>query len=341
MLNAGHSSGATAGRCVVRGKEVFTEELPAYCAVALAGLDDLPDTIMSRSVVVRMRRRAADERVQPWRRRLTKDDVETLAGRLRNWSNTADPLENGWPTMPDGVKDRDADVWEALLAVADLAGGHWPKTARKAAAALVTASRRRPPSIGVLLLRDIKKVFDAYPYTEKLLTEDIIGGLVKMDESPWASIRKSEPIDARSLASRLRKYGISSKPQRTGDEVFKGHSRAQFEDAWKRYVEDDLDDDDSTPLGGDSSVTSVTDDLDSARVTEVTDKKGPTGDSDDLFGTEWTPNESPGGNGHPLCACGNKLLTPDAINSGKCKPCRDTAKQHEKTGEPPWMTNPS
>src|SRR5262249_32575072 len=23
------------------------------------------------------------------------------------------------------------------------------------------------------------------------------------------------------------------------------------------------------------------------------------------------------------CACGNKLSTPDAINSGKCKPCRD------------------
>lgn len=69
MLNAGHRKGATAGRCVVRGKEVFTEELPAYCAVALAGLDDLPDTIMTRSVVVRMRRRAGDEQIEPWRPR--------------------------------------------------------------------------------------------------------------------------------------------------------------------------------------------------------------------------------------------------------------------------------
>ena len=67
MLNAGHRKGAIAGRCVVRGKIVETEELPAYCAVALAGLDDLPDTIMTRSVVVRMRRRAPDERVEPWR----------------------------------------------------------------------------------------------------------------------------------------------------------------------------------------------------------------------------------------------------------------------------------
>lgn len=67
LINAGHRQGAQAGRCVVRGKEVFTEELEAYCAVALAGLDDLPDTIMTRSIVVRMRRRADDERVESWR----------------------------------------------------------------------------------------------------------------------------------------------------------------------------------------------------------------------------------------------------------------------------------
>src|SRR5262249_39775414 len=63
FLNAGHRKRGVAGRCVVRGKEVFTEEIPAYSAVALAGLGNLPDTILSRSVVVRMRRRAPDEYV--------------------------------------------------------------------------------------------------------------------------------------------------------------------------------------------------------------------------------------------------------------------------------------
>jgi hypothetical protein len=42
LLNAGHRRGAVAGRCVVRGKLVETEEIPAYCAVALAGLGGLP-----------------------------------------------------------------------------------------------------------------------------------------------------------------------------------------------------------------------------------------------------------------------------------------------------------
>ena len=83
MLNAGHRKGAIAGRCVVRGKTVETEELPAYCAVALAGLDDLPDTIMTRSVVVRMRRRAPAETVEPWRSALNGTRGRAAREQLR------------------------------------------------------------------------------------------------------------------------------------------------------------------------------------------------------------------------------------------------------------------
>src|SRR5262249_6266677 len=63
LLNAGHRRGAVAGRCVVRGKAVETEEISAYCAVALAGLGWLPDTILTRSIIIRMRRRAPTEKV--------------------------------------------------------------------------------------------------------------------------------------------------------------------------------------------------------------------------------------------------------------------------------------
>ena len=62
LLNAGHRRGAVAGRCVVKGKIVETEEIPAYCAVAVAGLGGLPDTILSRSIIIRMRRRSPNER---------------------------------------------------------------------------------------------------------------------------------------------------------------------------------------------------------------------------------------------------------------------------------------
>lgn len=291
MINAGHRKGAVAGRCVVRGKEVVTEELPAYCAVALAGLDDLPDTIMTRSVVVRMRRRTTDEQVEPWRLRLAKPETDRLATRLANWSREVNPTEDGWPAMPDGVEDRDADVWEPLLAVADAAGGHWPEIARAAAVTLVTESRRRAPSVGVLLLRDIKKVFADYRGNDKLLTGDIIRGLVDMEESPWGTIRRGDPIDPRGLAQRLGKYGISPKTQRDGEAVFKGYSRSQFEDAWRRYVPDAPDEHKAPPVAEDLSVTPVTavtnstfDIDDVTAVTAVTEEKGPRGDSSVGFG---------------------------------------------------------
>jgi hypothetical protein len=84
LLNAGHRKGAVAGRCVVRGKEVFTEELAAYCAVAMAGLGYLPDTILTRSVVVNMRRRAPNETVEPYRRRLEVAAVRPRCLTIQN-----------------------------------------------------------------------------------------------------------------------------------------------------------------------------------------------------------------------------------------------------------------
>ena len=42
LLNAGHRKGAVAGRCIVVGKQVKTEEIPALRAVALAGLGNYP-----------------------------------------------------------------------------------------------------------------------------------------------------------------------------------------------------------------------------------------------------------------------------------------------------------
>ena len=112
MLNAGHRRGAMAGRCVVRGKIVETEELPAYCAVALAGLGDLPDTLLSRSVVIRMKRRAPGEKIEPFRRRVAQGSGARYPRQARRLGYKL-RLAGKWPDMPPGIDDRDADVWEA------------------------------------------------------------------------------------------------------------------------------------------------------------------------------------------------------------------------------------
>lgn len=267
LLNAGHRRGAVAGRCVVRGKEVFTEELPAYCAVALAGLGGLPDTLLSRSIVVRMRRRSRVERIEPFRRRLVKAEGEDLARRLADWAAIVESeVRDAWPTMPPGIEDRDADLWEAPLAIADAAGGHWPRTARVAAVTHVTASKESSPSLGVRLLGDIWAVFAD---RDAMATVDLLDALHALDEAPWVDLR-GKPLDPRGLANLLRPYEIGSTTVRVGDWHGKGFRRDDFFDAWCRYLP-------SPPIAPVTSVTTVTEAVSETsgdtNVTDVTDPR--------------------------------------------------------------------
>jgi hypothetical protein len=296
LLNAGHRKGAVAGRCVVRGAAVTTEELPAYCAVALAGLDDLPDTIMTRSVVIRMRRRSPKERVDPFRHREHSSDGHAIRDNLADWAST---IPSGtWPKMPEEIADRNADVWEALLAVADAAGGEWPERAREAAVTLVTAVTQAPGGLGVQLLADLRTVFAKATKDgqDKLSTETILSKLNAMDESPWGAISHGNPLDPRGLARRLRRYDIGPSSQREGDSVFKGYAVSDFTDAWERYL--------SPPPpgpGGDSSVTSVTSDTSETtarnRVTDVTATAGRACRNDAPPPTDEDPMAEPAGSG--------------------------------------------
>lgn len=232
LLNAGHRKGAVAGRCVVRGKEVFTEEIPAYAAVALAGLGGLPDTILSRAVVVRMRRRAPGERVEQYRARVNEPEGRAIGESLAAWAvAVADSIE--WPDVPPQVQDRDADVWEALLAVADVAGRDWPARARAAAVAMVAETKQSSPSLGVLLLEDLRTVFGS---SDALPTEIILERLHALEESPWADLH-GKTLDARGLSRRLSQYGVGPANLNLGGvSRRKGYRRTDLHDAWTRYL---------------------------------------------------------------------------------------------------------
>lgn len=254
MLNAGHRRGAVAGRCVTGGKTVVTEELPAYCAVALAGLDDLPDTIRTRSLIIRMRRRAPGEHVEPWRHRIHAPEGQQIADSLTDWSALAvDKIT--WPDMPNGIEDRNADVWKPLLAVADLAGGDWPDRGRVAAVALVAVMADQKQTLGIQLLTDLHRVFAGAP---AMHAEVILGKLNALEDAPWGDLRGKE-LDARGLASRLRKYDIHPKDVRIDDIVRKGYKAEDLADAWSRYLSAVSATSATSPTPGGESVADVAD----------------------------------------------------------------------------------
>jgi hypothetical protein len=233
LLNAGYRRGAKTYRSVITGKKVAVEEIEAFSAVALAGLGDLPDTLMTRSIVIRMRRRAPGEAVEPYRRRLHAAEGHALRDQLAAWGESAEAVAGrSWPEMPHSIADRDADCWEPLIAIADLAGGHWPETARVAAVALVADTQGNRESLGVKLLADIRNAFAG---ADQMPTVQLLETLNRMEESPWGDL-KGSPLDARRLSRMLNKYGIKPTTIRTGTGTPKGYRSIDLYDAWQRYL---------------------------------------------------------------------------------------------------------
>lgn len=95
LVNAGHRGGAVAYRCVVENG-VRVEEFPAFAPCALAGIGDLPDTILDRSIVISMKRRAPDEILAPFRRRKATAEVGNLRERLEVWAVSAVDTSPTW-----------------------------------------------------------------------------------------------------------------------------------------------------------------------------------------------------------------------------------------------------
>ncbi|QHF97584.1 DNA primase [Streptomyces sp. NHF165] len=256
LLNAGHRRAGVSYRCVADGQgNQSVVPFPSYCAVALAGLGSLPDTILARSIVIRMRRRARDETVEPYRVRTNEPEGHKLREQLAAWAEqVAEQVDGAWPEMPEGITDRPADVWEPLLAVADAAGGHWPQRARAACVELVTAvAEDDRASLGVKLLTDLRD--QVFPGETAVSTVEILHVLNCLEDAPWGDL-DGRPLTARTLSRMLGEYvtakggRIKSRTVRIGGQPTKGYHADDLTDAWARYC--------PAPPGSKESVTPVT-----------------------------------------------------------------------------------
>ncbi|MEU7963723.1 DUF3631 domain-containing protein [Streptomyces sp. NPDC049097] len=240
FLNAGHRRTGVTYRCIGDGGNQTVQAFPSYCAVAVAGLGSLPDTILTRSIVIRMRRRARNERVEPFRARIHEAEGHKLRDRLAEWAEpTRGFVLGAWPEMPDGVTDRPADVWEPLLAIADAVGGQWPQRAREACVTLVRAAQTTDKhSLGIRLLSDLRN--HVLIGVDKLPTIAILDRLNALDDAPWADL-DGKPLDNRRLARMLGEYmtadnaPVRSRNIRTAGGVLKGFHAEDLADAWARY----------------------------------------------------------------------------------------------------------
>ena len=232
IINSGHTRDSA---FIIRnvGDDHEPTQFSTWGAKALAGIGKLQETLVSRSIVLSLRRKLPEEKID--RLRYAEPELfPNLKRKLARWANdNQEAVRDARPYLPPELGDRAQDNWEPLYAIAMAAGGTWPEKARKAS--LDINKHEDDASTGAELLADIREAFEG---KDKISTKDLLELLFQDEEAPWATWnRGGNPLTPRQLAKRLKEYGIYSKNLWIGaGHVPKGYERTQFEEAWSRYI---------------------------------------------------------------------------------------------------------
>ena len=242
LLNLGFKSGAKIPRCEGQTHEV--RDFSVFCPKVIAGIGQLPDTISDRCIQLRLERKKKSQLTERFRSREAVEITEPLRSKLEAWAanpQVIERLRNARPDIPHEFGDRQADISEPLLAIADLAGGEWPQLARKALLELFHAADAVNDSYRVALLRDIKAIFDETGL-KRISTKFLLESLVKRG-GQWAERWNRDLISgnvngpAAKLGSLLREFGIASRTLVFPEEPdAKGYLESAFIDIWDRYL---------------------------------------------------------------------------------------------------------
>lgn len=242
VFNAGHSRD-TAGVLRTNPDTLEVERFDAFGPKCLAAIKSLPSTIEDRAIIVKMRRKAKEQKTEKLRLineqlRMEFHDIQRKCLKFAN--ENIENIKKTTPSIPDQLNDRASDNWCVLLQIAKLAGEQWLKHA-KAASLFLSGRKQENKSLGIELLEDIQNIFDGkYKNCQDLTTVELIEVLCQDDEGPWAvynSRRKDTKITPRQLANLLNPYDITSTNLvRDYSKRPKGYRKKDFDDAFSRYI---------------------------------------------------------------------------------------------------------
>jgi uncharacterized protein DUF3631 len=244
MFNLGFTRGNKVSRCVGQNTSFDIQEFDPFCPKVLCGIGRcLPDTVADRALAIELVRQSTEEKAERFRARDARELVAGVRAELQAWAEQPgliDKLNAARPQAPAEIRDRQEEICEPLIAIADLAGGTWPEIGRAALVGLCV--QEEDASTGVKLLGDIKHVFYEAG-TDRLTTRSVIEGLAAIeDDRPWAlwfedALRNDKlKAAAARLARRLKGFKVKPCKIRLGDETAQGYYRADFQNAWKRYL---------------------------------------------------------------------------------------------------------
>jgi putative DNA primase/helicase len=232
ILNAGYRKG---NAFVMRVSEAKRRKngltrYSCWCPKVMAAIGRLPETLADRCILITMQRKMPGEKCD----RLRELDATQYQQRCAEFvQQHRDAIATARPEIPTVLNDRAADIWEPLLAIADLAGGDWPGLARQAAHKLSLADDDIP-LIGYFL-SDLRN-WMLIRKTDRILSRDIVATFNRLHDRPWQDLRRGRQINEYWLAAKMRELGIRPKHLRFGDSIGRGYVIEDIESALRRYI---------------------------------------------------------------------------------------------------------
>jgi hypothetical protein len=220
-------------------------EKTTFAPLALALPDivsGLPGTLNSRCITLTIQRNDGQRELRRFDAKHPDPALDAANAQILLWRREVQL--NPEPAMPAGMRNRFADNWRPLLSIADsLDCGTQAREAM-----IIIAGEFQDADVRILLLSDIRKVFDAHA-VDRLPSKTLLGALNALD-ADWELFRgvrgEQQPhrLKDSELASILREFGIRPRtiwPQnRTANsKSAKGYRRSQFEEVWRVYCADD------------------------------------------------------------------------------------------------------
>jgi Protein of unknown function (DUF3631) len=162
-LNSGFKRDGKFSRCVGQNANLDVKEFATFSPKGLAGIGKvLSDTLSNHCIAIELLPQMREQKAEKFREREVRPEFDQLRAELEAYAQSAkliDELRKARPLLPNELTDRQQDICEPLLAIADLAGGIWPKQARVALVKLCQQNRD-VVSTGKQLLADLRYIFD-------------------------------------------------------------------------------------------------------------------------------------------------------------------------------------
>jgi hypothetical protein len=236
LLNAGHKQGACAYRCAGGGNAI--RAFKAFGPAVLSGIGPLPDTLHDRSIRIMLTKVEPAQLAARFDSR--KKDIETvLCRKLARWTQDNFTLLQACdPAMPASVYNRVADNWRPMFAIAQIAGGDWPRRALEAYTHL-TNQRAPEPSQPTtrnsqLLLADIRQIF-THSGATRLSTKQLLEALQRLPDGHYSGLGPAH-YASKWLARRLSPLGIKPRAMRIGNTRVKGYVLSDFSEDFHRLL---------------------------------------------------------------------------------------------------------